>query len=276
MLIKSIRMQYRIITEKKNYYFLMLVVFGFTFFNYLTNVFKYTGRDVLDMYQPMRLILLANSGVYYRFFILAYPIIVHVPAAFSYMFDQDVKEQVFIQSRVGVRSYYLGKLVATFITTFQVFTIPLLTEIFLNCIAFPINSSGLLSHQSIYDEVSLHLIQKLLLPSIYTYSPILYSIILTIIFGIFSGLIACFSLSLSMVLNFKFKAFLFLPTYVFFYILNTIQYVIPKFEYTTNYYNYFDMFDGLNKSFLGYIVAALCIAIISLFLVMYKSRKDAL
>lgn len=276
MLIKSIRMQYRIITEKNNYYFLMLVVFSFIFLNYLSNVFKYTGRDVLDMYQPMRLLLLANSGMYYRFFILVYPIIVHVPAAFSFMFDQDVNEQVFIQSRVGVRFYYLGKIVATFITTFQVFTIPLLIEIFLNCIAFPINATGLLSHQSIYDEVSLHLLQELLLPAIYTYSPILYSIILTVIFGIFSGIIACFSLSLSMVFNLKFKAFLFLPTYVFFYILNTLQYVIPNFEYTTNYYNYFDMFDGLKKSFLGYIVVALCIAIISLILVMYKSRKDSL
>lgn len=276
MLIKSILMQYRIIIEKKNYYFIMLSVFCCVLLNYFSNLFKYAGRDILDMYQPMRLLLLANSGIYYRFFALLYPIIILVPAAFSFMFDQDVNEQVFIQSRTNVRDYYLGKIVATFIVTFNVFTIPLLVEILLNSIAFPSNATGLLSNQSIYDEVSLHLLQKLLLPSVYAYSSIIYSIIFTVIFGIFTGIIACFALSLSMLLNFKFKALLFLPTYTFFYILNTIQYVIPNFEYTTNYYNYFDMFDGLKKSFLGYIVLALCISIISLILVVHKSRKDSL
>lgn len=276
MLIKSIQMQYKIITEKKNYYFMMLAVFCFVLLNYFSNVFKYAGMDILDMYQPMRLLLLSNSGIYYRFFALLYPIIVLVPAAFSFMFDQDVNEQVFIQTRTDVRNYYLGKTVATFIVTFNVFTIPLLVEIFLNSIAFPFNATGLLSNQSIYDEVSLHLLQKLLLPSIYAYSPIVYSIIFIVIFGIFSGIIACFALSLSMLFNFKFKAFLFLPTYAFSYILNAIQYVIPNFEFTTNYYNYFDMFDGLKKSLLGYIALALCIAIITLILVVHKSRKDSL
>ncbi len=276
MLIRSIKMQYKIIVENKNYYVMFLAIFGYMLVNFFYNVFKYAGRDLVDMYHPMRLLLLANGGPYFYFFMLIYPIIVIIPASFSYINDQDVNEQIYIQSKTGIKNYYFGKLLATFLATFFIFTIPFLVEIILNSIAFPNDATGLLSNMSIYANTELESIHRLLLPELYTYSVVLYVIILTVIWGIVSGVIASFALAISIVITFKYKAFLFLPVYLLAYVLNAIQYILPQIDKTTFYFFYFDIFDTTRKSTMGYIISILIIAVSSIFLVMYKSNKDSL
>jgi hypothetical protein len=276
MLIKSIKTQYKIIVEKKSFYFMFMAVFGYMLFNFIGNVFEYAGRDVVDMYHPMRILLLAEGGRNYHYFILLYPIIVAIPAAFSYMYDQDVNEQIYIQTKTGIRDYYVGKLLATFIATFMVFTIPFLVEIVLNIIAFPNDATGILSYLSVYDSVELESINSLLLPKLYAYSTYLYAVVLTIVFGIVSGVCASFALAVSMVIKLKYKVFVLLSVYVIIYVLNNIQYILPQIDKTTNYYFYFDMFNTQSKSLIGYLLTVLAMGGVSILLVACKSRKDSI
>lgn len=276
MLIKSIKTQYKIIVEKKSFYFMFVAVFGFMLFHFLGNVFEYAGRDVVDMYHPMRILLLAKGGRNYHYFILLYPIIVAIPAAFSYMYDQDVNEQIYIQTKTGIRDYYVGKLVATFVATFMVFAIPFLVEIVLNIIAFPNNATGSLSNLSLYDSTELESVNRLLLPKLYAHSTYLYAIVLTIVFGIVSGVCASFALAVSMVIKLKYKVFVLLPAYVILYVLNNFQYILPQIDKTTNYYFYFDIFNTLSKSLVGYIFTVLVMGGASILLAVFKSREDSI
>lgn len=276
MLIKSIKTQLKIIQQRKTYYLMFIAVFGWMLCNYFHNVFEFSGRDVLDTYQPMRILLLAGNGIYYHIFVMLFPIVVILPAAFSFLLDKDVNEHVFLQSKVGRTSYYLGKLIATFIATLMVFTIPFLIEIILNCIAFPMGATGLTSNLSLYDNVELMNIKRMLIPSLYINSIYAYAIVNTLIFGIVSGLLASFSLALSININFKFKAMLFLPTYILIYALSMIDDIIPNIGFKTDYYSYFDIFDTSNKSFITYLLFALTILGVSLGLILIKARKDSL
>ncbi|OYP24241.1 hypothetical protein CG709_07420 [Lachnotalea glycerini] len=228
------------------------------------------------MYHPMRLLLLANTGYYFYFFMLLYPIIVIIPASFSYIYDQDINEQIFIQSRTGIKNYYFGKLIATFLSTFNIFTIPFLAEIILNSIAFPNNATGLLSNMSIYESTELESIHRLLLPNLYIRSIYLYVILLTIIWGIVSGVIATYALTISIIIKFKYKTFLFLPIYILSYVLYEVQYILPQIDKTTYYFFYFDIFDTSRKSLMGYILCILMMTASSILLAMYKSGQDSL
>ncbi|WP_143099154.1 hypothetical protein [Anaeromicropila populeti] len=220
--------------------------------------------------------MLANGSPFYHFLMLFYPIIVIIPAAFSYIYDQDCNEQVFILSRAGKINYYLAKMAATFWTTFLAFSIPFLTEIILNCIVFPGKAAGLLSNVSKYQIPELEAVHKLLLPSVYSYSICIYVIIFTVMFGIASGILATFALAVSIAIKLKYKAFLFLPVYILVYILNEMSDIIPQINFSTNYYFYFDIFNITAKSFIGYLMCLLSIAGLSIVLVVYKARKDSI
>lgn len=276
MFIKSVQSQLTIIKEKKSYYLMFLLMFGWVLCNYFHNVFQYAGRDILDMYQPMRILTLADSGLYFYILMLLYPIIVIIPASFSYLYDQDVGEQIFLQSKIGITNYYLGKLVAVMIATFFVFTVPFLLEIILNCISFPLGATGLTTNINVYDNIELNNIQKLLFPNLYIKSVYAYTIISTLLFGAASSIIAGFSLALSMKFKFKFKALLLLPTYIMLYMTGLTGDVFQGTKLQTSYHSYFDLFDIGEKNTLAYIFIGFILLGISVGLVIYRSRKDQL
>lgn len=118
MLFKSIRIQMEIISEKKGVVFLFFGLIILVLMNYLKNVFTYAGTDLVEMYHPMKLLVLSSYGAYGYYLMQCYPLLVIIPAGFSYFVDNSSREKVLIQARVGVKNYYYGKLISVFMITF--------------------------------------------------------------------------------------------------------------------------------------------------------------
>ncbi len=106
MFINSIRMQVNALVKRKNVaavYFAMLIL---VLINYLGNVLKYRGSDLMTMVHPMKLVLLSDYSALGFYFMQYFPFVVIIPAAFSFISDKNSKEITYIRSRVGARNYY--------------------------------------------------------------------------------------------------------------------------------------------------------------------------
>lgn len=270
MLINSIKMQLRVIWERKVATTMFVILLALMLVNHLENVFTYRGTDIVDMYHPMKLLTLTYYSGYSFYLMQYFPLIVVIPAAFSLYADKASKQIIFIQSRVGARNYYLGKLIVVFLVTCFVFSVPFLIEINLNMIAFPTSATG--------DPFGLFggLIKQYFLTDFYIFSPYWYSVFFTLVFGVFSGILAMFTVAIS-TFPIKFKVLLFLPVFIFLNLLYYFKNLFPEIE--TLHFFYLTLFNPhinstgslLFLSSIVFITLTVSIAIIS-----YRIRKDLL
>lgn len=274
MLFQSIKMQTAVLLKKKSVllmYFLMLaLVLG----NFIINLFNSYGKDLVQLYHPMKLLLLSSWSPLGFYFIQFYPILVVIPASFSFLSDRNSREMLFIQSRVGRKNYYIGKLISAFFVTFLVFTIPLLLEILLSFTAYPLSAVGDPSNFGIYNLPAREGEANYLYYSLWFYNGYLYAVVMIIISGITSSILATFALAISTFSFMKYKIFVFIPVYV---LLQTTYYLDQAFgdsEYSVDYFGYLQMFDTQKKSELVYICFLLAIALLSTAIIAVKIRKD--
>ncbi|GMQ57180.1 hypothetical protein AN1V17_15750 [Vallitalea sediminicola] len=276
MLLKSVRMQIKSILNHKEVFITMCILMLFVFINYFTNVLKYNGKDITDMYFPMKLLLLSSgSGAANYYFMQYFPLLVIIPVAFSYVYDRDSKEIIYIQSRVGLKHYYIGKIISVFLVAFFVFTIPFIIEIIINCIAFPINATGDLSNANIYEKIYIDLVGNYFFYNLYVIHPYIYTFLVTLVFGLICGVLTVFVVAISMY-NIKFKILLFLPVYILLYGIGMIGHIVPSIKVSLSYFNYLSIFDCSKKSLIGYCLTIVLILLVSIVMIMTKSRKDSL
>lgn len=117
-------------------------------------------------------------------------------------------------ARMGSSKYYVSKLVAGFIVTSVVFTIPFLSELVLNCISFPMAATGDFINLNQYDPRYVEMVSRYAFPELFKSDPYLYSIVGILLFGVFSGILGMLTIALSMILKVRYKIFLFLPVFV--------------------------------------------------------------
>lgn len=278
MLRNSIHMQLRVIFEKKVALIIFFILCALMLTNYFTNVFTYKGTDIVDMYHPMKILTLSNYSEYSFYLMQYYPLLVVIPAGFSLFADKQLNQFIFIQSRVGARQYYLGKLIVVFIVTFFIFTTPFLIEILLNIMAFPITAIGDPSNLGVYHPSYIGLVNMYLLSDFYIHAPFLYAISFTLIFGIFSSILAVFTVAVS-TFPIKFKVLLFLPVYVLLYLLGALYQLIPTLNIDTNYFFYlrfYRSFYNPTGSLIALISFSILLFIGSVLTVIFQMRKDAI
>jgi hypothetical protein len=275
MLMKSIKMQLNVILERKKIIITFFILFIFILINYFSNVFTYRGMDIIEMSHPMKILLLSEYSEFSFSFMEYYPLLVLLPAGFSYASDISSREIVFIQSRVGIKNYYLGKFITVFLTTFFVFTIPFFIEILLNCIAFPLQAAGDPMYTGIYEPVYMEAVRNYLLSELFILSGYLYAIVFTLVFGIVSGILAVFAMAIS-TFHIKYKILLFLPVYTLLYVLGMLEQIIPGVEISTTYRDYLRLFDSGPKNAIAYTVFILGLLFASIIIIVRKARKDSL
>lgn len=269
-MIKSTVAQIRILLAEKTAVFTFLFLFGLVLANYFINVFTYAGMDVSEMYRPTEFLLLANQGKLGFYFLEYYPLLVIVPAAFSYYNDRTSREKIYLEARMGKSAYYVGKVLSVFLVTFVVFSLPFLMEIALNCIAFPMEADEFLNNVDIYSNAEL--VQHMFSWQFYVYHPYLYSVVFTLVFGAVSGILAVFTLAFSTLRSVKLKVFLFLPCYLLAYGLTGLQPVVA--EYTIHYISYLALFDYGIKNTVAYVLLLMVFLLVSISVFFYQSRKD--
>ncbi|KPB06041.1 hypothetical protein [Bacillus sp. CHD6a] len=275
MLLQSINMQWRVIVEKKVAMIVFFFLFSIMLVNYFTNLLTYSGTDIVDMYHPMKLLTLSNYSEYSFYLLQYFPLLLVIPAGFSLFGDKQNNQLLFIQSRVSIGAYYWGKLIVVFLVTFIIFTVPFLLEILLNIIAFPNSAVGDPSNLSWYDASYIEMVSMYFLSDLFIFSPYLYAIVFIFIFGLFSSVLAMFTVAIS-IFPIKYKVLLFLPVYALLYVVGMAKQLFPTLTLETNYFYYFAFYYPIansTKSLTGLFVFIGIIFVVSVLLILFKIRK---
>lgn len=188
--------------------------------NFINNVNEFKGYDRVEMYQPMKMLLLSYNHTYYNsslalVLIQLVPLVVCLPAGLSLVNELHNGEAILAVSRLGARIYIWSKIIAAFMVTFVVFFVPFLIEIVLNSLSFPLNAIGDFLNWGTYSPYTLGGTKEYTLPWLYSLSPYLYAGICTLLFGAFTGLLSAATVAVSALWKPKYKVTLILPAFLF-------------------------------------------------------------
>jgi len=270
MIRQSIKIQLMTIMGKKTYMFVVLLIFGLIFTNFLINVFTFRGTDVVDMYDPMKLLTISHWSSLSSLFTQFYPLLVVLASGFSLFHDKETEMITYWFARVGRRAYYIGNIVASFIAAFLLFTVPFLIEVVLNCISFPLNANGDPSGISSYLGDIGQVTRNYLLFPLYYQNTFLYIVVSIFMLGLVSGILAVFTNAFAF-FPLKFKILLFLPVYVLLFCLSNVGKLI-NLDIYTNYSYYISAYDSSFKSGIAFAWLLILVSLFSL-LIYYKKGK---
>lgn len=219
MFYKAIKTQTISLLRQKGAIITFYILLAIVLANFIENVMDFQGMEIVEMYHPMKLILLSYNKISYRanFVVLLtqlYPLLVVFPAGFSLAIEQQSGEEVYMITRLGHVKYKLSKLLAAFFATFIVVSLPFLIEILLNCISFPLEATGDFTNWGIYDPGYIESVKQYFMPGFYLYSPYLYTIVATLFFGLVSGVLGAFTVAFSSLVRVRYRIYLILPVFL--------------------------------------------------------------
>lgn len=274
MFITSLRMQMSEMIRKKSVVVTFLILFSFVMVNFFINMTNFFEiKYISQMYDPIKVLTLSEWSVSGYFMMEYYPLLVVIPTACAYLTDKNTRVKIYIESKTGKETYWFTKALSVFITTFFVFTIPFLTEILLEVICFSMESAG--------DPTGFTFIQTVenenqhLFSELWVENKIVYAVIMMLLFGMVSGILALFNFAVSALPFFKYKIFTFFPIYVIFYSISIIQHMF-KIDYTLNYFYVLRMFNTEFKNYVVYLLFLFVLVTISFIIIKYKCIKDDL
>lgn len=279
MSLKLVISQVTYLLKKKEAMLAFFILFGMVIYTFIGNVLEFQGMDVASMYHPMKLMLLSYNRVSHNadmtsLFVQLYPFLVTLPAGFCLSKEYQLGEHVYLSARLGNQAYKLSKVIAAFLTTAIVFTVPFFMEFLLNCVSFPLNAAGDLSNWSVYSEEYLEEVGNYSMGGLYETNPYIYALVGILWFGLVSGLLGTFPVVISSLIRVKYNVFLFLPSII----LLNLGHVFPadNAPFSLQWYDYLLLFDVEVKS--GVFIA-LVVAVVLMFVAagsFISSRKDCL
>lgn len=281
MIFKATISQTNFLLKKREAICVFYILFIMVLINFISNVLYFQGRDIVEMSQPMKLLLLSYNRTDLNatntlLLIQLYPLLVVFPAGFSLVRDYQLGTQVFLVSRLGNVTYQISKYLSVFLATMIIFTAPFLLEILLNCISFPMSATGDLSNLSIYDGAYRNGVDKYLMKDIYLYSPYLYAVIGTLFFGVVSGLFGVFTVAVSSFIRVKYNVFLFLPVFILLNFSTVLAGRYPKEAPSIKWYDYILFFNDEGKN-IGFLIAGILVLVLfPIVTANISGRKDCL
>ena len=250
------------------------LLLALVFLSFAENVNEFRGYDIVSMYHPMKILLLSYNRTYYNatfalLLIQLFPLVICLPSGLSLVNEQHNGEAVLAVSRLGPRTYIWSKLTAAFITNFVVFSVPFLIEIVLNCLSFPSDAIGDFSGANTYSKEFQNVVDSYFLSGLYKISPYLYAVMCTLGLGVFAGLLATVTISISAVIKVKYSVTLILPAFL---LLEATVYL----KLGTGWYNYIMFFNEKHGAAYGALIFMLLAAGFTVFSAECFSRKDSL
>lgn len=281
MIFKATISQTNFLLKKREAICVFYILLIMVFINFVGNVLYFQGMDIVEMIQPMKLLLLSYDRTNLNatntlLLIQLYPLLVVFPAGFSLARDYQLGTRVFLVSRLGNATYQISKYLSVFLATMIIFTVPFLLEIILNCISFPMSAAGNLSNLSMYDGAYRNAVDEYLMKDIYLYSPYLYAVIGTLFFGAVSGLFGVFTAAVSSLIRVKYNVFFFLPVFILLNLTTIFAGRFPKEAPSIKWYDYILLFNDEGKK-AGFLIAGiLVITLFSIIAANISGRKDCL
>ena len=281
MIFKATMAQTAFLLKKKEAVCTFYVLFIMVIMNFIGNVLEFQGRDVIKMYQPMKLLLLSYNRINWNasntlLLTQLYPLLVVCPAGFSLAKEYQLNMRVFLVSRLGNFKYQVSKYLAVFLTTMIIFTVPFLLEIILNCVSFPLSAAGDLSNMSVYDVEYRNDVNRYFMKSIYLCSPYLYAVAGTFLFGAVSGLLGVFTAAVSSLIKVKYNVFLFLPVFAALNLSMILASKLPKGAPSTRWDDYLLIFNEEIKNISYFAIGIVVLVLFSVGAAYISGRKDCL
>ncbi len=243
--------------------------------NLLTNMYVCYGEDALELYHPVKLSLLgSDSGAWGFYLMQLYPILVVLPAGFSLWKDRNSGMALYQITRIGKKTFYLGKMLSTFWVTAVVFVVPLWGELLLNAVAFPTNLYGDSIGVSPYDPLYIQTVKSYMFSDLYQYNPYLYALLMVLLLGIVSGILGMFTVAIS-AFRVPYRLMLLLPVYLLLYGLSYLKDFL-RLGFSTNYFQYLRMFGGGKVSPTAYFLFGLLLLLVSSGVFYIKGKGDYL
>ena len=227
----TLSMQTRLMFRQRAFAFCFGINMLYILATFVFYVLTQRGQDVSTILSPSSAFALNSESVFYPVFINVVPFITVLPFAMSFMTDKMNDITPIIQSRTGIKNYYVSKALVCFIGGFAVFFIPLIINMLLNLMIFP--QSGITIFGDIFDRnysatitgsnVMVETVQKgILFLRLYLYSADLYNLLFALIFSLSMGVLSVFNFVMSFILK-RHKILLFIPIYLIIIILNTLD-----------------------------------------------------
>lgn len=281
MFIKATISQVKFLLKKRGtlcvFYILLLMILT----NFISNVIEFQGKDVIQMYQPVKLLLLSYNRVNYNanatlLLVQLYPLLVVCPAGFSLAKEYQSGQEVFITARLGSQIYRLSRLVSAFLATAIVFSVPFLIEIVLNSLSFPLATAGDFYNQSPYNTDYIERVHNYFMSGIYLHSPWIYAVLGTFLFGMISGVFGAFTAAFSSIVKIKYNVYLFLP--VFFILNGTVLFAeaLPEGIGSIRWYDYLLIFNDEPKNYIFSAMGLISILLFSVVSIRISARRDCL
>lgn len=271
MLHKSIKLQIKIISRQKWFALSIVVIYFFIIINYFKNLHDFYNFDISRMIHPMKMSLLNTYGKWGFYFMQYLPLLLVIPASFSFLKDKDNDTTIYLCSRFGKKNYYYGKIISVFLMTFLAFAVPLFFEYLLNIITFPLNAIGDRTNYPSFDLYYLNLENRYLFSDLWKFNPYLYYFVFVIMFSFVVASFATFALGLSMTPIFKYKILIFLPVYLLMTLFNGLGSVIGI---RMNYTDYLMSFDSSEKIEQLYLIISVILLIVTVAVTKWKVSRD--
>lgn len=268
-------LQTKIMLQKKETIFCYFFMLFMVLIHFFQVIFKFAGRDIIFMHHPFKLRVLYEDTLLGHYIIELLPILIVLAGGFSYFDDKKSGEEIFWISKVGAKKFFYSKYIASFFTSFIVFSTPLFLEAFLYIISFPLQATGDPSNITRFQQSFQNLVENYIFSGLYNFHPYLYGFFCCIFFSIVCAILSSFTMAISMTGFFSFRMLLFLPNY---FILTSSYYVgkILKLKFDTYYGFYFYFYNTCPKSMISLVLFLSILIILSLFLVQRRSSKDVI
>ena len=257
---RTIKTQVQIIFRRKLAAFLFLALLVLVLYNFLSNV--KTNSEIIyitQMFQTEKVLTLSDWSPAGYYLMLYFPILVVLPTCCDYLNDRNSKMLIYTQSRLGKRRYWYGKICAVFIATLLIFTIPFLLELLISLLCFDRGATG--DPSMVEYIISVVEDRKIFLSSLFALNPACYYVVMTLLFGISSAILAVFNYAVVMLFSFRFKIFAFFPVYILMYVIRILR---DNFHisFETNYFFIMRLYNenSIHKSYILYF-AFLCILV---------------
>lgn len=251
--------QTKLLLKRKNSIFTLCILLWMIIGNYLENIIAFQGYDVSGMYEPMKLMILSTNKVNYSanyilVFVMIYPLIVSLPSGMSYIDERMTGMEIYILSRIGKKKYLFSKIMASFIVTFIIFSLPFFIDLCMHIISFPIDGKCDLTNLSIYSNEYQKIVNNYIMATLYRKHDILYAIIAILFVAVCSGIMGILTLSISLLIKVKYKIFLLLPLFI---IINSTIYIERlgiKLPWSTKWFDYLLLHNDANKKLIYFII----------------------
>lgn len=191
---KSIKSQLILMFNRRSFIFTITAMIIFSVISFLFSCFKSYGLDIVCVKAAKYMYIGSNcstANVFFQILLMILPIVAVVPFADTFFEERSNKTVEFCISKSSNNGYYFSKIFAVFISGFIVIAVPLLINIALNFIAFPVDSSITSSNTSIENShIFDSAIKTVMFENLFAQNMYLYNLLYCFFSSFTGGLIA--------------------------------------------------------------------------------------